>query len=105
MKNTMMLLVAILLTQSISLAAALPKSDDCFATVVGLAKGLTLSYKGNNQKEAHLLSVELTSATDTREYAVTVKQHLSIDTYQIVLENDSAYKCLLQSVTPVEIGG
>ena len=102
MKNTMVVFVAALLTQSASWAEKLPKSDDCYATVMGLAKGLTLSYKGANQKEAQLLSTSLTSATEIREYSVTVQHNSSIVTYQIVLENDSAYKCLLHSMHPIQ---
>jgi len=105
MKKTILIFAAGLIAQSVSFAENLPQSDDCFVTVMGLTKGLTLSYKEYNQKEAQLVSVELTSATETREYVATIKHNSSVDTYKIELENDSAYKCLLRSIKPVEIGG
>lgn len=109
MKKVLVAMLAVLLTQSAVWAAdqdLLAKNDDCYLAVEGLAKGLALSYKVYGYKKpARVISSGLSSATETRDYSVTIEHNFSYDTYQIMLSNDSASKCLLLNMEPVEIGG
>lgn len=83
----------------------LNSKDDCYAAVVGLSQGLSQSYKVYNGKAAQILKVELSSLTETRLYSVDLTHDGSFDSYQIELSNDSATKCILENMKPVEIGG
>jgi len=83
----------------------LSSKDDCFAAVVGLSQGIAQSYKVYNNKAAKILSVELSSATETREYSLHLSHDGSYDSYRIELSNDSATKCIMNQIFPVEIGG
>ena len=60
MKN-LLIITSLVLTQNLVLAAnpiKLTIGDDCYDAVVGLAKGLTLSYKVYDKKEARLVSLD-----------------------------------------------
>lgn len=104
-------MITVFLTLSCSSAFAAPNfhgldaKDDCYESVVALAQGIAQSYRTYNTKPAHILNVELNSATEKRQYSVDVEHQNNIDSYSIVLSNDSAFKCLMIQITPTEIGG
>jgi len=102
------ILVLTVLFSAMSHAAnfnGLSSKDDCFAAVVGLSQGIAQSYKVYNNKAAKILSVDLISATETREYSLGISHDGSIDSYRIELSNDSASKCIMNQIAPTEIGG
>ncbi len=80
-------------------------NDLCHVSVLALAQGVANSYQNYNQKPATILNLKLIMTDELRTYSLDLTHDSRIDSYEIILENDSAYRCLLNKIAPVEIGG
>ena len=84
------------LSNSVSFASApLTVKDDCFRAVINIATGLQGALESTQKTK---LTVE--SVTEVRLYRARFTKPLA--TYEIELSNDSAYRCLPQSVTIID---
>ncbi len=92
---TSLLLVASFLPVS---ALALDKNDDCYATVTELAKGVANASKQFQKTSARIVELDLTSATEVRNYSLTVQEAGCLNSFDIQLSNDSASKCVIEHV-------
>ncbi len=82
----------------------LDSSDDCFESIVELSNGIAQSYKVYNKSPAKIVEISLQSETEIREYSLKVSHKSRVDHYRIELSNDSAYKCLMEKISPIEFG-
>ena len=74
------------------------RGDKCEQQVIAIAKGLAKMWDG-----ALVLTAEFAREDEDREYDIAIDS-VGIDTYKLVLSNDSAYSCIFLEMTLTQSG-